>query len=238
MKLDILAFGAHPDDVELSCGGTLLKHIAEGKKAGVVDLTRGELGTRGTAETRDMEAAEASRILNLSVRENLRLEDGFLAIDKETIHKVVTVLRKYRPEIVLANAVNDRHPDHGHAARLVAESCFFSGLLKLKTRDDGKDQEPWRPKAVYHYIQDMHLDPDFVIDITPYMEKKMEAVMAYKTQFYNPDSGEPQTAISTKDFLDFLHGRAADMGRAIQARYAEGFTTVRPAGVMSLFDLV
>ena len=239
MKLDILAFGAHPDDVELSCSGTLLKHIAEGKKVGIVDMTRGELGTRGTSETRDTEAAVAAGIMKLEVRENLQLEDGFFQRDKSSLLKIVRAIRKYQPEIVLANAVKDRHPDHGRAAALVAEACFFSGLVKIETEEKGRLQQAWKPGNVYHYIQDRLIHPDFVIDITPFMERKMEAVMAFKTQFYNPDasSEEPETAISSKDFLDFLRARASDMGRLIHVKYAEGFTVERAPGVRSLFDL-
>jgi N-acetylglucosamine malate deacetylase 1 len=239
MKLDILAFGAHPDDVELSCAGTLLKHIAEGRKAGVVDMTRGELGTRGNPRIREKESAAASALMKLEVRENLRLEDGFFQRDKDTLLKLVKVIRKYRPDIVLANAVGDRHPDHGRAASLVAECCFFSGLVKIVTEADGKQQEPWRPLNVYHYIQDRHIAPDFVIDITPFLEKKMEVVQAYTSQFYNPESSskEPETAISTPAFLDFLRARAAEMGRLIAVPYAEGFTAQRAPGVRSFFDI-
>ena len=239
MKLDILAFGAHPDDVELSAGGTLLKHISAGKKAGIVDLTRGELGTRGNAETRMKESAAASERLGLSARENLGLEDGFFHDDKETMLKVVSVIRRYRPEIVLANATSDRHPDHGRAAKLVADACFYSGLRRVETRSDGKAQEAWRPQSVYHYIQDYLLVPSFVVDITQWMEGKMEAVMCFRSQFYRTDAdpSEPATAISSPEFLDFLHARAIEFGRRIHAKYAEGFIAARTPGVKSFFDL-
>jgi bacillithiol biosynthesis deacetylase BshB1 len=237
MKLDILAFGAHPDDVELGCSGTLLRHIAAGKKTGIIDLTRGELGTRGTAETRHDEAAAATKLMGLHARENLGLEDGFFDGGKENLMKVIKIIRKYRPEIIIANAITDRHPDHGRAARLLADAYFYSGLIKIETQDDGKKQECWKPAALYHYIQDRYIKPDFVIDVTDFMEKKMEVVKAYKTQFYDPKSGEPETVISTKDFLSFLYARAAEMGRFIHVKYAEGFTTVRAPGVRSLFDI-
>lgn len=238
MKLDILAFGAHPDDVELSCSGTLLKHVAMGKGVGVVDLTHGELGTRGNATTRSQEAADASVVLGLRMRQNLGLPDGFFDHSKENILSVVQVIRTYQPDIVIANALSDRHPDHGRAARLVADACFYSGLVKVETSAEGKSQQIWKPKAVYHYIQDRHQLPNFVIDISDFMEEKMKSVMAYKTQFYNPDSSEPQTLISSKEFLDFLYARATEMGRVINVKYAEGFVAARTPGVNSLFDFV
>ncbi len=233
MKLDILAFGAHPDDVEISCSGTILKHIAMGKTVGVVDLTKGELGTRGNAELRLQEAERSSNILGLSIRENLGFADGFFKVDKEHQLPIVKMIRKYKPEIVLANSIRDRHPDHGRAAQLVAESCFLAGLKKVET-----DQEPWRPKAVYHYIQDEYIQPDLTIDITPYFDKKIEAILAFSSQFYNPESNEPETPISGKGFLDFLRGRAAVFGRPIGVELAEGFTAARNVGVKDLFDLV
>jgi bacillithiol biosynthesis deacetylase BshB1 len=237
MKVDILAFGAHPDDVELSCSGTLLKHIAMGKTAAVIDLTAGELGTRGTAQTRQEETKNASAILGLSARVNLHMPDGFFDFSRENMLAVVQAIRTYQPQVVLANALSDRHPDHGRAAKLVADACFYSGLLKIETQASGVVQKPWRPDAVYHYIQDRHHRSDFVIDITDFMEKKMEAVMAFKTQFYNPQSKEPQTLISNKEFLDFLYARAAEMGRPVNVKYAEGFVAARTPAIHSLFDL-
>jgi bacillithiol biosynthesis deacetylase BshB1 len=238
MKLDILAFGAHPDDVELSCGGTLLKHIQLGKKAGVIDLTKGELGTRGTVQTRNAESEAASELLQLSVRENLGLEDGFFLNDKSNQLKVVTMIRKYQPEIILCNAVHDRHPDHGKGGKLVSDAVFLAGLLKVKTSLDGQEQQHWRTKAVYHYIQDRHIRPDFVVDISDFIEAKMQAVKAYASQFYNPNSKEPETPISSKEYFDFLLSRSIEMGRQIQAKHGEGFTAERLIGVQSLFDLI
>ncbi|MCX6292040.1 MAG: bacillithiol biosynthesis deacetylase BshB1 [Bacteroidetes bacterium] len=238
MKLDILVFGAHPDDAELSCGGTILKHVSLGKKVGLIDLTAGELGTRGDAETRSKEAADAAKILGVVTRENLLFADGFFQNDKEHQWKVAASIRKYKPEIILCNAVTDRHPDHPKAAKLVSDAAFLAGLLKVETTDVGNKQEPWKTKAVYHYIQDRYIKPDFVIDITEFMEKKMEAIKAYRSQFYNPDSSEPETAISSKDFLEFLHARSREFGRQVHATYAEGFTTERYPGVHSLFNLV
>lgn len=238
MKLDILAFGAHPDDVELGCAGTLLSHQAQGKKIGVVDLTRGELGTRGTAEDRDVEAAASSQILRLDVRENLGMADGFFAVDKAHQLQVIAAIRAYRPEVVLANAVGDRHIDHGRAARLVAEACFLSGLRKIVTERDGIPQEAWRPRAVYHYIQDQFIVPDFVVDITDVFQVKMEAVKAFRTQFFDPDSSEPATPISSKDFVDFLEARARNMGRVIGATYGEGFTVNRAPGIKDITTLI
>ena len=205
MKLDILAFAAHPYDVELSCSGTLLRHKSLGKKIGIVDLTRGEMGTRGTPEIRLQEADAASKILQLDARENLGFEDCFFKDDKEHRLKVVSVIRKYQPEIILANAVADRHPDHARAAKLISESIFLAGLKKAETKFQGEKQDSWKVKSLYHYMQEKFIRPDFVIDITEWHENKMEAIMAYKSQFYNPESKEPDTAISSKEFLDFLH---------------------------------
>lgn len=232
MKLDILAFGAHPDDVEISCAGTILKHNELGYKCGVIDLTQGELGTRGTAELRLQEAERAKNILGLEARENLGFADGFFQNDKEHQLPIIEMIRKYQPEIVLANSIHDRHPDHGKAAKLVADSCFLSGLIKIET-----GQEAWRPRALYHYIQDKYIHPDLTIDITPYFDKKMESIMAYTSQFYVQDSDLPETPISGKDFLDFLVGRAKVVGRPIGAELAEGFTAARNIGVKNLFDL-
>ncbi len=233
MKLDILAFGAHPDDVEISCSGTILKHIALGKTVGVIDLTRGELGTRGNAELRLKEAERSKQILGLSFRENLGFADGFFKVDEQHQLPIVEMIRKYKPEIVLANSIRDRHPDHGRAAQLVAESCFLAGLKKVET-----GQEAWRPKALYHYIQDEFIQPDLTIDITPHFDKKIESILAFSSQFYNPESDEPETPISGKGFLDFLRGRAAVFGRPIGVELAEGFTAARNVGVKDLFDLV
>lgn len=225
MKVDILAIGAHPDDVELGCGGTLAKLISEGKKVAIVDLTQGELGTRGTNVTRAQEAASASEILGISARENLKMKDGFILNSEEYQIQIVKMIRKHQPEIVLANAVDDRHPDHAKAAKLVSDACFLSGLMKIETELDGEHQKQWRPKQVFHYIQWKHITPDFVIDISNFMEKKIEACLAYKTQFYDPNSNEPMTPIATKDFLESLTYRAQDLGRLSGVEFAEGFTT-------------
>jgi N-acetylglucosamine malate deacetylase 1 len=234
MQLDILAFASHPDDVELSCSGTLLKHLSCGSRVGVVDLTKGELGTRGNAEIRARESAEATRLMGLSVRENLGFADGFFSNDRNHLIPVIEMIRKYRPRIVLANAVSDRHPDHGRGARLVAEACFLSGLRKIDTKNAGSLQEAWRPQRLYHYIQDRYIKPDFVIDITPFMEKKMEVIKAFGSQFFDPSSNEPVTPISTPEFLEFLYARASDHGRIINVRYGEGFTAERAIGISNL----
>jgi bacillithiol biosynthesis deacetylase BshB1 len=238
MKLDILAFGAHPDDVELCAAGTLILHIEKGYTCGIIDLTRGELGTRGNEDLRREEARKASSIIGIHLRENLEMADGYFQNDTSHQLAIVTAIRKYRPEIVFATAIHDRHPDHGRAAALVANSIFLAGLQKVETQYDGKSQERWNVRALYHYIQDRHIKPDFSVDITPVWEKKMEAVRAFTTQFYDPNSREPETPISGKDFFDFLAARAIEMGRPIGARYAEGFTFQRTPGVRNLFDLV
>ncbi len=225
MKVDILAIGAHPDDVELGCGGTLAKLIKAGKTVAVVDLTKGELGTRGTDETRKAEAEESSRILGISHRENLGMRDGFFQNDEEHQMKVVKIIRKYRPEILFCNAVEDRHPDHAKGSKLVSDACFLAGLRKIETVAEGENQEVWRPKQVFHYIQWKDIEPDFAVDISEEMEKKMEACLAFKTQFYDPDSDEPMTPIATKDFLESLRYRAQNLGRLSGVDYAEGFTT-------------
>lgn len=225
MKVDILAFGAHPDDVELGCGGTLAKLISEGKTVAIVDLTQGELGTRGTAETRAEESAAASEILGIKYRENLKMKDGFILNIENLQLEVVAMIRKYKPEIVFANAIEDRHPDHAKASKLVSDACFLAGLPKIKTDLDGDKQEAWRPKQVFHYIQWKNIEPDFVMDITSTMDKKIEACLAYKTQFYDPESKEPMTPIATKDFLESLTYRAQDLGRLSGVDYAEGFTS-------------
>jgi bacillithiol biosynthesis deacetylase BshB1 len=238
MKLDILAFGAHPDDVELGCSGTIAKEIALGKKVGIIDLTRGELGTRGSAEIRNQEATNAAKILGVSVRENLDMRDGFFVNDESHQLEVIKMLRKYKPEIVLCNAIDDRHIDHGKGSQLVSDACFLSGLMKIETEIDGEKQEAWRPKLVYHYIQWKHITPDFVVDITGYNDKKVEAILAYSSQFYNPDSDEPETLIASKNFLESLNYRAQDLGRLIGTDYAEGFTVERYLAVNSLGDLM
>ncbi len=231
MKLDILAIGVHPDDVELSCAGTLLKHIELGKKVGILDLTHGELGSRGSGELRLIEAANSAKILGISIRENLGFADGFFKNDQTHQLQIIKILRKYQPNIVLANTPTDRHPDHGRASQLISEACFYSGLLKIETELDGIKQNLWRPKAVYHYIQDRYLQPDFVVDVTNFMDKKMEAILAFSSQFYNPDSNAPETPISSKKFLDFVKARMATYGRDINVDYAEGFKVERVVGV-------
>ncbi len=237
MKVDILAFGAHPDDVELSASATLLKHIQQGKKVALVDLTQGELGSRGTIETRYEEAKAASKILGIEDRVNLKMADGFFEHTQENLLKIVEQIRHFKPEIVLANAVEDRHPDHGKGSKLVSDACFLAGLVKIKTNLNGEDQLPHRPKVVYHYIQDRYIKPDFVIDVTGFEEQKFESIRAYKTQFFDPNSTEPQTPISGKDFFEFLKGRMSEFGRSIGVQYAEGFTVERLLGVDNFFDL-
>jgi bacillithiol biosynthesis deacetylase BshB1 len=238
MKLDILAIGVHPDDVELSCSGTLLKHIKMGKAVGILDLTKGELGTRGSAELRTKEAMKSAKILKVKERTQLDMADGFFENNEEHQRKIIEQIRFHRPEVVFANAIDDRHPDHGRAAKLISDACFYSGLKKMETKYKGKTQEFWRPKAVYHYIQDNYMHPDFVIDITDFMDKKMEAIMAFSSQFYDPKSKEPQTPISTKEFLEVIKAKNALWGRAIGVAYAEGFTSNKYIGVNSVFDLL
>jgi bacillithiol biosynthesis deacetylase BshB1 len=237
MKLDILAIGVHPDDVELSASGTILKHIALGKTVGMLDLTLGELGTRGSATLRTQEATHAANILGVSVREQLTMADGFFENNEAHQKLIIQTIRKYQPEIVLCNAVSDRHPDHGRAAKLVSDACFYSGLVKIETKENTIIQKPWRPKAVYHYIQDNFLEPDFVIDITAYMDKKMESIMAYSSQFFDPNSKEPATPISSANFMESVKAKSSVFGRAINCDYAEGFTVNRYIGVENLFDL-
>ena len=237
MKLDILAIGAHPDDVELGCSATLAKEISKGKKVGILDLTQGELGTRGTAETRAKEAKDASEIMGVSVRENLKFADGFFVNDRQHQLEIIKILRKYQPEIVLCNAIDDRHIDHGKGSQLVSDACFLSGLMKIETEIGGKAQQQWRPKQVYHYIQWKHIKPDFVVDVTGYLDIKMKAVMAYQTQFYDPKSKLPETPISSKNFTDSVEYRARDLGRIIGVEHGEGFTVERYVGVESIFDL-
>lgn len=239
MKLDILAIGAHPDDVELGCGATIAKEVANGKKVGIIDLTRGELGTRGTAETRDEEAFNSGKILGVQSRVNMRFADGFFINDKEHQLELIKMIRHYKPEMVLCNAIEDRHIDHGKGSTLVSDACFLSGLRKIETvyKDDESIQEAWRPKAVYHYIQWKDLEPDIVVDVTGFMDKKMESVLAYKTQFFDPKSAEPETPISSKNFTDSIKYRARNLGRLIGVEFAEGFTVERYPAVNSLFDL-
>ena len=237
MKLEILAFGAHPDDVELGCAGTILKEVALGKKVGIVDLTRGELGTRGSAEIRDKEAAAAAAILGVSVRENLAFRDGFFVNDEAHQLEIIKMIRKYQPEIVLCNAVDDRHIDHPKGSQLVSDACFLSGLIRITTSLDGEEQKAWRPKVVYHYMQWKNLVPDFVVDITGYVEQKTAAILAYSSQFYDPNSKEPESPISSKNFLESLNYRSRDLGRLTGLEHAEGFTAERYLAVNSLSDL-
>ncbi len=231
--------GAHPDDAEISCGGTIAKHISTGYKVGIIDFTRGELGTRGTAESRSEEARDAAAILRLSVRENLGFMDGFFKNDPEHQMALIRAIRKFQPDIVLANATSDRHSDHGKAAMLGYDACFLSGLVKIHTLDDlGKSQLPWRPRVLYHYIQSNYLQPDFIVDISDFFEIKMNAIKAFKSQFYDPLSKEPETFISNPGFLKMLEARAIEFGHAIGTRYGEGFTVRRFPGVNSLYDLL
>lgn len=238
MKLDILAFGAHPDDVELGCGATIAKEVSLGKKVGIVDLTRGELGTRGSADLRDKEAANAAKILGVAVRENLRFADGFFLNDKKHQLAVIKMIRKYKPDIVLCNAIDDRHIDHPKGSNVVSDACFLSGLLKIETEVEGEQQEKWRPKQVYHYIQWKNIEPNFVIDVTGFIELKKKAVLAYSSQFYDPNSNEPETPITSKNFTDSVDYRAKDLGRLIGVAHAEGFTTERYVAVENLDKLI
>lgn len=238
MKLDILAFGAHPDDVELGCAGTILKEVSLGKTVGIVDLTRGELGTRGSAEIRDQEANAAAKILGVSVRENLNFRDGFFVNDEKHQLEIIKMIRKYRPEIVLCNAIDDRHIDHAKGSKLVSDACFLSGLMKIETDVDGEKQNCWRPKLVYHYIQWKNIEPDFVVDITGFTDKKIETILAYRSQFYDPNSNEPESPITSKNFLESLNYRSRDLGRLTGVEFAEGFTVERYLAVNSLGDLI
>ncbi len=239
MKLDILVFGSHPDDAELGAGATIAKEVANGKKVGIVDLTRGELGTRGSAEIRDKEAAKSAKILGVLVRENLAFADGFFINDKEHQLGIIRMLRRYRPETVLCNAIDDRHIDHGRGSKLVSDACFLSGLKKIDTKleADSEGQLPWRPKAVYHYIQWKNIKPDFVVDVSGYIEKKTKAILAYSSQFHDPKSKEPETPISSKNFLDSVEYRARDLGRLVGVEHGEGFTVERLIAVDRLDDL-
>jgi len=238
MKIDILAIGAHPDDIELGAGATIAKEITNGKTVGIIDLTRGELGTRGTAETRDAEAEDAKNILGASFRVNMEFADGFFINDKEHQLKMIEMIRKYQPDIVLCNAIDDRHIDHPKGSSLVSDACFLSGLRKIETTSEGKNQDAWRPKHVYHYIQWKNIEPDFVVDVSGFIDKKMESVLAYKTQFHQQGSDEPVTPISTTNFKDSITYRAQDLGRLIGKEHGEGFTVERYVAVNSLYDLI
>ena len=238
MKLDILAFGAHPDDVELGCGATIAKEVSLGKEVGIVDLTRGELGTRGSAAIRDIEASKSASILGVSVRENLGFADGFFMNDKNHQLEIIKMIRKYQPEIVLCNAIDDRHIDHPKGSSLVSDACFLSGLLKIETEIGGESQKNWRPKQVYHYIQWKNIEPDFVVDVSDFIDIKGKAVLAYSTQFYDPTSNEPETPITSKNFTDSINYRAKDLGRLIGVEYAEGFTSERYVAVENLSKLI
>lgn len=238
MKLDILAFGAHPDDVELGAGGTLAKEAALGKKTGVIDLTRGEMGTRGTPEIRDAEAQEAGKILGLSIRSNLNMSDGFFLNNRENQEKIARVIRIYQPEIVIANALDDRHPDHGRASQLVSDACFLSGLRKWEISDENGFLAAWRPKAIYHYMQFRELKPELIVDISDYNDQKMKSVLAHKSQFFNPNSQEPETVIASKGFLDSISYRAMNYGRLIGVEFGEAFNIERPLGSSSLSELI
>lgn len=238
MKLDILVLSVHPDDAELGCSGTILKHIAMGYKVGIVDLTRGELGTRGSAEIREQEAAAAAEILGLSVRDNLAIPDGFFENTREYQLQVIAAIRKYQPEILITNAYYDRHPDHGRANELVEASAFLSGLRKIETFEKGEPQQAWRPNLVLHFIQDNYIKPDVLIDITAYWDKKVESIYAYGSQFYNPEwENEPQTYISTPEFINVVAARASEFGKSIGVKYAEGYTSRKILGVDNLFAL-
>jgi N-acetylglucosamine malate deacetylase 1 len=239
MKLDILVLAAHPDDAELACSGTILSHVAQGKKVGIVDLTLGELGTRGTVEIRRQEATASAQILGIAVRENLALPDGFFQNDREHQLAVVKAIRQFQPDIVLANAITDRHPDHGRAAALVRDACFLSGLRKIETiSTDGELQAPWRPGRIYHFIQDQYIIPDLVVDISAHWEQKLASIKAFSSQFFNPNLNEPNTYISSLGFLESIQARAREMGHYIGVQYGEGFTKERHIGVKSFYDLI
>ncbi|MBL6871422.1 MAG: bacillithiol biosynthesis deacetylase BshB1 [Flavobacteriales bacterium] len=235
--VDILAFGAHPDDVELSAGGTLIKQIKNGSTVGIVDLTMGEMGTRGTTEIRATEAENAMKIIGANFRENLEMPDSFIDLSKKSIEKVVQAIRTHKPKIVLCNAIKDRHPEHRIASKLVSKACFISGLTKFETFIDGKKQDSHRPKNIYHYIQDQWINPDFVMDISDEIDQKIKAIKAFESQFYNPKSSEPNTPISSKDFLDSIMSKANLMGRTIDKSFGEGFTVERPIGTSDLMNL-
>ncbi|MBI1780595.1 MAG: bacillithiol biosynthesis deacetylase BshB1 [Sphingobacteriales bacterium] len=239
MKLDLLAIGVHPDDVELGCSGTIINEVKRGKKVGVVDLTQGELGTRGTIDTRYQEAAAAGIIMGISVRENLRMRDGFFVNDEAHQMQLIKIIRKYKPDVVIGNAVTDRHPDHGRASKLIEDACFYSGLAKVETTgDNGQPQEKWRPAYVLHYIQDRYIEPHLIIDITDVFEQRMKAIEAYGTQFKANDKDGPQTYISSPDFYESVIARARMLGKRIGVKYAEGFTSDKKIGIRSLDALI
>jgi bacillithiol biosynthesis deacetylase BshB1 len=237
-KLDILAFGAHPDDVELGCGGTLIAAVAEGKKVGIIDLTQGELGTRGTVADRLKEALLAGEIIGAAVRENLEMKDGFFVNDQTHQLAIATIIRKYQPDIILCNAPEDRHPDHGKAAKLVADAAFLAGLVKVQTTYNDTAQAAWRPSHVFHYIQSRNLAPNFVVDISAHMDQKMASILAHASQFYNPNSNEPNTFISSDSFLEFIKGRAKEFGQQVGVQYAEGFISEKMIGIQSFDGLI
>lgn len=237
MKLDILVFAVHPDDAELGCSGTILKHIAAGYKVGIVDLTRGELGTRGTAETRDSESVESTKILGLHARENLEMRDGFFKNDEEHQLRIIQMIRKYRPEIVLSNALHDRHPDHGRASDLVYDALFLAGLPKIRTNMNGAEQQAFRPRLLLNYIQDRYIQPDIIVDVTEFWDKKLECIRAFKTQFYSSERDEPETYISSPDFLKAIEARSRELGKSIGAIHGEGFTSKKLLGIDNLLDL-
>src|SRR3954469_3570760 len=238
MKADILAFGVHPDDLELGCGGTLIAAIAEGKKVAVIDLTRGELGTRGSAEIRTKEAAAAAEALGVHARENLDMADGFFQHNETNLRKVIVAIRKFQPTIVICSAIEDRHPDHGRSSKLISDAAFLSGLRKIETEWNGQLQESWRPAQVFHYIQDRYLKPDFVYDISPYFEQKMKAVLCYTTQFNATDNNEPATYISNPDFMDVIRARALMFGKRIGVNFAEGYITQKMIGINSFDNII
>ena len=239
MKLDVLAIGAHPDDVELGCSGTLINEVRLGKKVGIVDLTQGELGTRGTIETRYQESAEAAKIMGIHVRENMKMRDGFFVNDEAHQLKLISVLRKYQPDIVIGNILEDRHPDHGKAGNLIYDACFLSGLRQVKTTDgNGREQEKWRPKYLFHYIQDRFYEPDLIVDVSDVWEQRMESIKAYKTQFHDPSSNEPQTYLSNPEFLDAITGRARLLGKRIGVQFAEGFISKKNIGIRNFDALI
>ncbi|MEM6842499.1 MAG: bacillithiol biosynthesis deacetylase BshB1 [Bacteroidota bacterium] len=236
-KIDILVISAHPDDAELGCGATIAKHVAQGKAVGIVDLTQGELGTRGTVEIRAKEAEEGRKILGASFRENLEMADGFFANDQAHQLKIIQSIRSYQPEIVLTNAVSDRHPDHGRGAQLVRDACFYSGLIRIRTEQNGKAQDAWRPKKVYHFMQSNYIQPDFVVDVSECWNVKMEAMRAFRSQFDGGDGDDPQTFLTTPIFMDFIEARGKELGHAIGAAYGEGFTVNQQIGIDNLWDL-
>lgn len=237
MNVDILAIGVHPDDIELSCSGTILSHIAQGKLVGLCDLTQGELGTRGNATLRLEEAENARKMMGAKFRVNVGMADGFFDHSKENLIKIIEVIRACTPDVVLANAILDRHPDHGRAAKLIADACYLSGLRKIETTFEGKSQNHWRPKAIYHYTQDYHIEPDIVVDISNFIDQKMELILAFKSQFFNADSNEPSSPISSQGFLDSVKSKNRMAGRPAGFEYGEGFTSAKYIGVKNLFDL-